>query len=67
MTTPTPDQLRAMADWQHKWAELAGSDEERQSRRRFADYLDRLASQQEPTAASGVVEIIEAGAMITRT
>jgi hypothetical protein len=51
MTDATPDQLRAMAAWQARWAELAGSDEERQRRRRFADYLERLANEREAKSA----------------
>lgn len=47
MTDATPDELRSLAAWQYKWAELAGSDEERERRRKFADYLDRLAGERE--------------------
>ena len=39
--------LRDLADWHRKFAELAGSDHERQSRLRFAEYLDRRAAELE--------------------
>jgi hypothetical protein len=68
MTNATPDQLRAMAAWQYRWAELAGSDEERQRRRQFADYLHRLAKKQEARPErSGGPENVEAGAAVART
>lgn len=57
MTDATPDQLRALADWQYRWAELAGSDEERERRREFADYLKRLAGEHETVSTPSRTDV----------
>lgn len=38
-------QLRKLADWHRCYAETGGNDAERDSRKRFAEYLDRLAGE----------------------
>ena len=45
MPHATAEDLRAMADWQRRWAELAGNEIEKRSRLELAACLDRMATE----------------------
>jgi len=47
MPDTTAEDLRAMADWQRRWAELASSKVERRRRLEMAAYLERMAVERE--------------------
>jgi hypothetical protein len=47
MPHATAEDLRAMADWQRRWAELAASEIERRSRLEMAACLERMAVERE--------------------